>query len=471
MIGWSFKRYILALLMLGALSLFSFCLLAAQDNPPEEPDTIIVVTSEPFEMTFGPGSYNLAMPTVGLTNLASYRATLILTFVGTHAGKPEQWSRTDTLLVTQSPLTRQLTIDYSDGTDQVNRAEINGGTYEWQAGGICMLKTADASRSVAASWEPAARLSSVIGAEEAGTETLNNVAATHYRFDERAIGIAGVSDSRGELWVAAEGGYLIRYQLTTTGGTDYFGEGIEGTLTWNYQLSDVNQPLSIELPDDCPPALLNMPLMSDAADVLQLPGFTSYTTPSGIEDVLAFYEELVTASGAQANNPPLISEHSILFGFTQNDQPILLIVSNDGSTTSVELLHMSDPNALSIAVEVPDSRGEETVAESTSQGCEASVVPMLPDAANVQTMMGIVTYTTQTSIEDAVAFYEAQAAAAGGQVTSPMPASNMMAMLNLQQGDKALSVTMSSMGGITNVTIMSVSGGTVSLNNDCVASP
>jgi hypothetical protein len=42
-------------------------------------------------------------PTVGLGDLSGYKATLTVYFEDTHAGQAEEWSRTYTLLVTQSP--------------------------------------------------------------------------------------------------------------------------------------------------------------------------------------------------------------------------------------------------------------------------------------------------------------------------------------------------------------------------------
>jgi len=38
------------------------------------------------------------------------------------------------------------------------------------------------------------------------------------------------------------------------GGAEAFGEGTAGTFTNNYDLTEVNQPVTIELPEECPPA-------------------------------------------------------------------------------------------------------------------------------------------------------------------------------------------------------------------------
>ena len=58
------------------------------------------------------------------------------------------------------------------------------------------------------------------------------------------------------MWVAANGGYVVKYVLTTSHDPDYFGEGVEGELSWDYELTNVNQPVTMELPADCPAGML-----------------------------------------------------------------------------------------------------------------------------------------------------------------------------------------------------------------------
>ena len=287
------RRQMLALIMLFALTTLSGLPLAAQDST---------------EATFGPGAFNLLTPTAGLSDLSSYRATLTVSFDGTNVGQPQQWSSSYTLLVTQTPPAQQLTMDTSgDGSAQVYRAEVNGTHYQRQGDDPCVASAIAAPDTFAQQWEPAGFLDSVIGADEAGTETVNGVAANHYIFDERAQGAAGFAKSSGELWVASDGNYLVRYKVVTTGGADYFGDGIEGTLTWDYELDDVNQPLTIEVPQDCPAGILDVPVMAGATDVVRVPGFTAYSTSSGLTDVVAFYQDQVSASGGQFANPPQVT--------------------------------------------------------------------------------------------------------------------------------------------------------------------
>jgi hypothetical protein len=131
------------------------------------------------------------------------------------------------------------------------------------------------------------------------------VQAAHHTFDERALTEAGLSKSAGELWLASEGGRLLRYRLTSSGDANYFGEGIQGAMSWDYELAQVNAPVTIELPADCPPGLVDAPMLPDAAQVERLPGLLQYETASSVQDVVAFYEKELPALGWQApsSNP------------------------------------------------------------------------------------------------------------------------------------------------------------------------
>lgn len=211
------------------------------------------------------------------------------------------------------------------------------------------------------------------------------------------------------------------------------------------------------------PGLIDIPMLPDAADMLQVPGMTSYTTMSSLEDTLAFYQEQVTTLGGQADPPLLFEPSGALFGFTLNGQPHLLVLTFDMAGTIVDLYQLSDAEVLGVMSEVPDERGalsEPTeAASSASTACEpgTSSVPITPDATSVQDMGGVtLSYMTSMSPADVTTFYEEQLPALGGQVSSPMPATDFMAMLNVEQNNLSYSIMIAPVGTTTNVTISSL---------------
>jgi hypothetical protein len=237
------------------------------------PSTAVVSTppgSDPqtfdASLVFGSGPFSLQTTTAGLAALASYTATLTLSFEGTRAGQPSTWSKSYVMLAMTTPAARQLTIQKSGDVAapaQAFMAETNGAAYEKNAQDACTATVIAPDATLAQPFEPAGLLAGVVGADAAGSEAINGVSADHYTFDEHALGHAGRATAIGEMWVASDGGYIVKYLLTTKGDAKYFGEGVEGTLSWDYELTDIGQPVTITLPDDCPPGMLNVP---------QLPG-------------------------------------------------------------------------------------------------------------------------------------------------------------------------------------------------------
>ena len=78
----------------------------------------------------------------------------------------------------------------------------------------------------------------------AAGETVNRLLADRYDL-VHAQDITSFSDLRGELWVASDGGFIVRYSI----------EGVtpSGVRThWTYDLLDVGATPTVELPEVCP---------------------------------------------------------------------------------------------------------------------------------------------------------------------------------------------------------------------------
>ena len=299
------------------------------------------LASAPVDVTFGSGSFSLPVTTVGLADLASYTATLTLSFDGTQAGQPKKWSKTNGMLVVQKPAARQLTItktgDVADPAP-VFLAEVDGAAYTRRGDNPCIANTIVPGDTLAQRYEPAGLLTGVIGADAAGSVTVNGVATDHYTFDERALGQAGIAKSTGELWVASKGGYIVKYVLSTKGTAVTFGEGIEGTLTWDYELTGANQPVTLQLPKDCPAGMVDVPLMPGAADVSSRPGNLTFTVTASLADAAAFYEKQIPTLGWKAAGDPNLGDTSILLDFSQAEKTMTVILTADKGVTTVDIL-------------------------------------------------------------------------------------------------------------------------------------
>ena len=298
-------------------------------------------------MTLGPGSFNLTQPTVGLSDLASYTATLTLTFDGRNAGQPSKWSIAYAMLVMKEPATRQVTIEKAGSfTDlsPVFMAEVDGASYEQHRQDSCTADVITADNSLAERFEPAGFLGAVIGSDPAGTEEMNGTSANHFTFDQRALGQGDSATSTGEMWVASEGGYVVKYVQTTKAKADFFGEGIEGTLSWDYELTAVNQPATITVPVGCPTGLLNTPTLPDASNIESVPGELTFDTASSLADIAAFYQSAIASLGWTPGDDPTLTDTTLLVEFTRGDETLSIDATTDAGVTSVSVSQFATPS-------------------------------------------------------------------------------------------------------------------------------
>ncbi|MDO8361308.1 MAG: DUF2510 domain-containing protein [Actinomycetota bacterium] len=90
-------------------------------------------------------------------------------------------------------------------------------------------------------------------AQLVGTEQVAGVDAQHYTFTIQGLGAGGaqVDANQGDVWVAVDGGYLLRYEVNASMRSDAAGSEVY-QITLSLQLTSVNQPVSIQMPSGCP---------------------------------------------------------------------------------------------------------------------------------------------------------------------------------------------------------------------------
>ena len=297
-------------------------------------------TSEatPVVLTLGPGDFNMENPRLGLNTLGSFVATLTMSFEGTRDSQPNSWSVVYEMHHRADPLATVIAVESSgditlDGPSFVLEAE--GVRYETTPDGTCTGSRVDADDQLLEWLEPAGRIDALFGAEAAGQDTINGIAVEHFTFDERAVGLYGLAETSGELWVAAEGGYVLRYQRATTGDAEYFGDGIEGTLVWDYALVEVNQPIDVVFPPGC---RVELPMLADASNVLNLPGWLAFDTAASAAEVADFYQQELLAIGWSVVLAPEPADTVAVLQFTLGDENLFIAVGPGDSGSRVDII-------------------------------------------------------------------------------------------------------------------------------------
>ena len=303
-----------------------------------------VVGSDPVTFdanpVFGSGPFTMRSTRTGLADLVSYQARLTLNFDGTKGGQPSQWSRVFVMQSTKDPPIRQLTsVTTGDAADPVPqyRAETGGVSYEKIGKGACTADVTGTGDSLAKRFEPAGFLSGVAGADPAGNDTINGTPAAAYTFDEHALGQSGLTASTGRMSVATAGGYILKYQLVTKAGAKYFGEGIDGTLTWDYELTGIKQPITLQLPDDCPPGLVSAPQLADESNLENLPGVLTYDTTASLLDILSFYQQELPKLAWAPGDLPTLTDTTEVIEFIQGASVMTVTATIDNGITTVQI--------------------------------------------------------------------------------------------------------------------------------------
>jgi hypothetical protein len=145
---------------------------------------------------------------------------------------------------------------------------------------------------------PAVRLPAAFGMQEVGRGAQNNIEAIHYTFTEKSLldREKVLKKASGDVWVAKDSGAVLKYELEV----EVVSQGVSAIRVWSYELSQVNQGLSIQLPESCLPVLADLPVMPGAVDLVQMPGFQRYQTRAGREAAVAFYHTELSVRGWEA---------------------------------------------------------------------------------------------------------------------------------------------------------------------------
>ena len=86
-------------------------------------------------------------------------------------------------------------------------------------------------------------------------ETVNGVLSNHFTFTISGLGATGteVTQSQGEYWVAKDGQYLVKYQVTleTRSGPAGDANAQASHFEMQVEISDINSNITVQMPADC----------------------------------------------------------------------------------------------------------------------------------------------------------------------------------------------------------------------------
>jgi hypothetical protein len=191
--------------------------------------------------------------------------------------------------------------------------------------------------SFAAWFEPAMQLAPLVGADDAGSETVDGIPVHRYAFDDRAVVLPFIMGASGEVSVAAPDGHVVRYRLRVDAGPPYFGAEVTGSRTLDYELSVPREPLAIRLPTDCPPPV-DAPLLPDATQISRRPGVLTFHSELGLSKAAKAYAKLLKAQRWKADGQPVVTRSTALLAFRKGKVDLTIVMRRASGSTTVQVM-------------------------------------------------------------------------------------------------------------------------------------
>jgi len=290
----------------------------------------------------GEEDLNLSSLTGGLAALNSYKSKFTMTFSGKDdQGQPVSGTWTMEEDLTREPLAQRTAMS---STSQLEGEAGQFGSFEVITVGdmsYWITKEADGAESCTSMSSGEATnpqegvftpdiMGEINDAKYLGTDTVNGVRARHYAWEENSLPVWGFSGVKGDVWMAADGEYVVKYVAEASGKGMLFGSSQEeGTVHFEYGLTDVNGAFTIEPPAECEVPATDIPIMADAEDKMTFGTTVSYSSPSALADVVAFYQEEMPKNGWQASGEPMSAEGFASLEFTKDGRTAGLMLTYD----------------------------------------------------------------------------------------------------------------------------------------------
>ena len=293
------------------------------------------------------GGLSLQSRDAGLDKLKSYKMKWLAEWKATDSGSTEGagWNWVEEY--SSDPAALHWNWNIADSTDKTKNTQMEA----WQVGNTMYIQTAgadgkkscismssdDKSNQLTKGLFNPNMLGSVSDAKYVGTDTVNGVKAKHYKYDEKSASLFGAAKVSGEIWVAVDGGFVVKETVNWSGAAGLFGSNskAKGDGKWTWELSDVNQAITIKPPENCGGAANDIPVMKDATEKSSFGDMITYKTASKVADVAEFYKQQMQAKGWDLEGEPEVTDESASLNFTKDDQKAQVMLSVDQGKTQV----------------------------------------------------------------------------------------------------------------------------------------
>lgn len=341
------------------------------DEPAQEPTAAPEPTTapadtalpEPTETTEVEEEFDLSALS-SAEELSSYRSTMWITTLTDTNGEEEEQTIELYIEYTSEPKAQHISMSGGAAGMEGEAIEmylIEDKMYMKMGTDWLSLPATEEDMDTDAMITPDDLLTDLCGWKKEGREEINGVQAQHWSFSkddydkcadtEVFLALGELTDAGGDLYVAEDENYIVLMEVFYEGeNLDLgLGEAEEGTTAHrvevHYEMSDVNEPFTIEVPAEALEAGAlpeDIPFPEDAVDVNQMFGMITFTSAQAPDAIFEFYKAEMPNNGWTENSAEAMTGLWMM-EYAMGDRTASIMISEGDDGTASVMITVTEP--------------------------------------------------------------------------------------------------------------------------------
>jgi hypothetical protein len=167
--------------------------------------------------------------------------------------------------------------------------------------------------------------------QDLGDDTVAGMDARRYGLRSDQLG--GWKDVLVDIWLSNPDNAVMRYDLHLVGEDSYFGRG-QGSLLGRFVVESVG----LQIIEPIPGCEIEFPIPESAENLVRLPGLIEFDSPSTIEDLTSYYQDMLVDIGWNAAGDPEQSGDIMIMSYLQGDRGLEIVLERLQDGVHVRLL-------------------------------------------------------------------------------------------------------------------------------------
>ncbi len=316
-------------------------------NTPEAPSD----EATPESNSGGDNAISIGNLDQNLNKLKSYREHVVYAF----SSKDEKGNPTNSsldllqevIVATKDQHIKMTNLDAASTSDATKKAQayetfqVGGSMYIYNNTGGSDSSCTSFSTSTSQASDPTAMfkpndfLGNLQNAKLiAKGEMVNGIMTDHYQASDKDFGMAVFTSAKGEIWVAQDGNWVVKYVGEASGKSAMFGNASEGSIKWEYNIEEANKLAKIVLPAECAASKPadDIPVPENTTEKGNLGSMITFKSPDDVSAITTFYRTKLTAQGWKEAEGGLEG----MMSFTKESRSLTILISKeDGGGSNV----------------------------------------------------------------------------------------------------------------------------------------